>query len=360
MKLEANNNHNRGRQRLTLALALQCVIFAAQFNCQHSFSFIQQSATNQIIRRWKCNNEHEFEWKILSHQNIDIDSESAEEEEENAIESNLLLEKQQSLRSNTLPPLDIRRAMQMMGTSPRRVFLSVASSTTIALVANLFGVTSTILSQLPEEFSEQTGLDYVYPRDGFKRVSARSSLGVGGAGKCSFLIPKDWVADTGLALAQAQRRAKALDLSMSSNAKGASILPDAAFGPPGKLDSQGLSNGDTNVSVIINTDVKNFSLKESLGDPNAAAEKLISARFRRPTTLLSAVEVGQGQSSVYQFEYIVDRGEKALPLRAISVIAGYSDGNSYITLTVVSPSMEWDKPLVSEKLRKIVNSLKLN
>jgi hypothetical protein len=100
-------------------------------------------------------------------------------------------------------------------------------------------------------------------------------------------------------------------------------------------------------------------MKESLGDPNAAAEKLISARFRRPTTLLSAVEVGQGQSSVYQFEYIVDRGEKALPLRAISVIAGYSDGNSYITLTVVSPSIEWDKPLVSEKLRKIVNSLKL-
>ena len=166
---------------------------------------------------------------------------------------------------------------------------------------------------------------------------------------------------TGLALAQAQRQARALDLSMGSVARGGvRVLPDAAFGPPGRLDSQGLSNGDTNVSVIINNDVKNFNLKESLGEPGVAAEKLMSSRFRRPTTLLSAAEVLCGESLEYRFEYIVDRGDKALPLRAISVIAGDTDGNSYITLTVVSTSSEWDRSTVDEKLRRIVNSFKLS
>lgn len=240
-------------------------------------------------------------------------------------------------------PFDIERMMQMMGTSPRRIFLSVGSSMTIALIANFFGITSSILSQLPEDFSENLGLDHVYPRDGFKRVTARSSTGRGNVAKCSFLIPKEWVADTGLALAQAQRQVKAIDLSMNSNAKWG-VLPDAAFGPPGR-------NGDTNVSVIINTDVQNFSLKKTLGSPTDAAEFLISSKFRRPTTLLSAYEDGQGH---YQFEYTVDRGERASPLRAMSVIAGGSDGYSYFTLTVVSPSNVMD-----EKLSKIVKSFKL-
>lgn len=271
--------------------------------------------------------------------------------------STTLQQKSQQVRQSGAPaPFDIAQAMRMMGTSPRRIFISTASSLAISLAANLFGLTSSILSKLPEDFSEQSGLDYVYPRDGFKRVVARSSTG--GAGRCSFLIPKEWVADTGLALAQAQRQAKSLDFSMNSNPRGG-VLPDAAFGPPGRLDNQGLSNGDTNVSVIINSGVKSFSLKESLGEPTDAAEKLIASRFRRPTTLLSAVEVQRGESSVYQFEYIVNRGEKALPLRAISVIAAYRGGTSYITLTVTSPSPGWDKPTVDEKLRKIVNSLKI-
>jgi hypothetical protein len=298
--------------------------------------------------------KHNNELRILSH-NDNFDEPTTLED--SAKIDDLPTKTRESILINASPPpFDVRKAMQMMGTSPRRVFSSVTASTAIALVANLFGVTSNVLSELPEEFSEQSGLDYIYPRDGFKRVAAQSS--VGGGGKCSFLIPKDWVADTGLALAQAQRQAKSLDLSMNSNARGG-VLPDAAFGPPGRLDNQGLSNGDSNVSVIINAGVKNFNLRESLGEPSSAAEKLISARFRRPTTLLSAEEIIRGESTVYQFEYIVDRGEKNLPLRAISVIGGGVGGNSYITLTVVSPSPEWDKPVVDKKLRKIADSLKL-
>ena len=44
-------------------------------------------------------------------------------------------------RSNDPSPLDL---MRMMGTSPRRVFLSALTSTFIAFAANFFGITSTV------------------------------------------------------------------------------------------------------------------------------------------------------------------------------------------------------------------------
>lgn len=262
--------------------------------------------------------------------------------------------------------------MRIMGTSPRRIFLSIGSATSIALTANFFGITSNLLSALPEEFSETTGLDSFYPRNDFKRVTVRNGLsGMAGAGvggnpticKCSFLIPKDWVADTGLALAQAQRNARSLDYSMRGGPS-SSTLPDAAYGPPGKLDSRGLSNGDTNVSVIINDGVRNFSLKESLGDPTAAAKLLLSSKFgpRSPTTLLSAFEEQRGEENtpVYQFEYTVDRSEKGrLPLRAVSVVAGSRKGDAFVTLTVVSLDSEWKKSDIDVRLRRIAKSFKL-
>lgn len=326
---------------------VQFVRFASGFYSPSHLTIVQNAALRNNGGLTQQSNRHS-----QKNQNDGIGSSSAEE---NEAEQKPQLQRPQEA-SNVPPPVDVRRLMQIMGTSPRRIFLSTASSITIALVANFFGITSNILSQLPEEFSENSGLDYVYPRGGFKRVSVKSSTG--GGGKCSFLIPKEWVADTGLALAQAQRQVKALDLSMNANSQ-RSVLPDAAFGPPGRLDSQGLSNGDTNVSVIVNTGVRNFSLKESLGSPSEAAEYLISKKFRRPTTLLTAFEDQQERAAIYQFEYIVDRGEKYSSLRAISVIAGSAGGDSYVTLTVVSPSPEWEKTAVDEKLRKIVNSFKL-
>ena len=264
----------------------------------------------------------------------------------------------QQRKANDPSPLDL---MRMMGTSPRRVFLSVISSTFIAFAANFFGITSNLLSALPETFVEKSGLDSVYPRGDYKRVTVRGSFG--SSGKCSFVIPKDWVADTSLALAQAQRAAKVLDYSMSSSLSNqAAVLPDAAYGPPGKNDVDGLSNKETNVSVIINR-VKDFSLKGTLGsDPKEAAEILLSSKFgpRRPTTLMSSVEEQRGENGVtiYQFEYTVDRGERAAPLRAISVIAGSPDGNAFVTLTVVSLDSAWVGQ-GGERLRQIVKSFKL-
>mmetsp|Transcript_27263 Transcript_27263/g.44730 ORF Transcript_27263/g.44730 Transcript_27263/m.44730 type:complete len:263 (+) Transcript_27263:64-852(+) len=130
------------------------------------------------------------------------------------------------------------QVMSLMGTSPRRIFLSLASSTTIALTANFFGITTNLLSALPEEVVEKSGLDSFYPRGDYKRMTVRgsdtiNSVGIptnnGNSGKCSFLIPKEWVADTGLALAQAQRQARVLDYSQQKSST--NVLPDAAYGP---------------------------------------------------------------------------------------------------------------------------------
>lgn len=173
-----------------------------------------------------------------------------------------------------------------------------------------------------------------------------------------------------MALAQAQRQARALDYSMTNGQQQQTnnVLPDAAYGPPGNRDRQGLSNGDTNVSVIVNNGLRNFSLATSLGsDPTSAAEVLLSSKYaprKGSPKLVSAVAETRGEEGntvlVYQFEYTVDRGEKAKPLQAISVVAGSRAGDAFITLTVVSTQEEWDSnPIVDERLRRVASSFKL-
>ena len=111
--------------------------------------------------------------------------------------------------------------MRLLGTSPRRIALSTLSATGIALAGNLFGVTSTVLSLVPEESVRATGLDTYYPRGDFKRYS--SSL-------YTFVFPKEWIGDTALELQKVQRRTRPLDYSMGSAAAAArretSVLPD--------------------------------------------------------------------------------------------------------------------------------------
>jgi hypothetical protein len=54
--------------------------------------------------------------------------------------------------------------MAAMNTSPRRILLSVASASGIALAANFLGVTSKLLETVPESTVEATGLDTYFPR----------------------------------------------------------------------------------------------------------------------------------------------------------------------------------------------------
>lgn len=240
--------------------------------------------------------------------------------------------------------------MLMMGTNPRRIFLSLSSATGIALAGNLFGVTSNLLTTIPEEQVEASGLDTYFPRGDYKRCRAS---------EYTFVVPREWVADTFLELAKAQRKIQPLDYSMQTTKKQMVTLPDAAYGPPGRLNQKGVSQaGDTNVSVIVSSGLTGFTLEGTLGTPKEAAETLLSKSIApegsgRTATLLRAVQTKSG----YQFEYIVDRGSRGPPLRNIAVVAAAPSGDKLYTLTVVAPAERFEEN--DTKLRKIADSFHL-
>jgi len=248
--------------------------------------------------------------------------------------------------------------MLAMGTNPRRIVLSMVSATGIALTGNLFGVTSLLLTAIPEEKLEATGIDTYFPRGDYKRCLTQDY---------TFVVPKEWVGDTFLELAKAQRKALPLDYSMQERKNDSSgkitTLPDSAYGPPGRLNQKGVSQaGDTNVSVIVSSGFSGFTLQGTLGTPRDAAETLLSKSIApegsgRIATLLRSVEDRGGQT--YTFEYIVDRGTRGPPLQNIAVIAASPTGDKLYTLTVVAPAEKWKDANYDAKLRKIADTFHL-
>ena len=248
--------------------------------------------------------------------------------------------------------------MLAMGTNPRRIALSIFSATGIALAGNFLGVTSRLLTVIPEDKVEATGLDTYFPRGNFKRCQTD---------EYTYVLPSEWVADTFLALAKAQRKAQPLDYSMDQPQKRSSrattTLPDSAYGPPGRLNQKGVTQqGDTNVSVIVSSGLSGFTLKGTLGTPKDAAESLLLKSIApegsgRTATLLRSIEDRNGEN--YKFEYIVDFGERRPPLRNIAVIAASPNGETLYTLTVVAPAEKWMDDKYDAKLRKIADSFHL-
>jgi len=217
-------------------------------------------------------------------------------------------------------------------------------------------VTSNILTAVPEEQVEATGLDTYFPRGEYKRC--RTS-------EYTFVIPKEWVADTFVELAKAQRKVQPLDYSMQQERRNGKIttLPDSAYGPPGRLNQKGVSeSGATNVSVIVSSGFTGFTLRGTLGTPRDAAETLLSKSIApegsgRVATLIRSVEERGGQT--YKFEYMVDRGSRGPPLQNIAVIAASPQGDKLYTLTVVAPAEKWKDANYDSKLRKIADSFHL-
>lgn len=241
--------------------------------------------------------------------------------------------------------------MKALNTSPRRIFLSLSSTTFLALGSNFFGITSNLLQTLPPSTVEATGLDRVYPVGDYRRFRSVE-------GGYSILLPKDWAADPAIEVAKATRRAGSLDYSMKANSAGAQI-PDAAFGPVGKFTNRGISSADTNVSVLLTPVTDRFSLLRTIGTPTDAAEYLLRTSITpegsgRVGTLLAACEERRNVGNVYQFEYRVDREAKGqVPLKAMSIIAvtgGVAGGGgvveargrNLVTLTVVAPEGDWE------------------
>jgi hypothetical protein len=92
-----------------------------------------------------------------------VESESSDDEKTRSSS------KEQKVRQTATPPpappqMSRRDIMNALGTSPERIALSFASSGLIALAANLFGITSGVLTVLPDDLVESTGLDGYYPR----------------------------------------------------------------------------------------------------------------------------------------------------------------------------------------------------
>jgi hypothetical protein len=263
-----------------------------------------------------------------------------------------------SSSSSPLPSPTAQDLMLAMGTNPRRIALSIFSATGIALAGNFLGVTSRLLTVIPEDKVEATGIDTYFPRGNFKRCQMD---------EYTYVLPSEWVADTFLALAKAQRKAQPLDYSMEPTQKRSSraitTLPDSAYGPPGRLNKKGVSQqGDTNVSVIVSSGLSGFTLKGTLGTPKNAAESLLSRSIApegsgRTATLIRSIEDRNGEN--YQFEYIVDFGERRPPLRNIAVIAASPNGDTLYTLTVVAPAEKWMDDKYDAKLRKIADSFHL-
>lgn len=258
--------------------------------------------------------------------------------------------------------------MTAMGTSPRRIFLAGLSASGIALAGNLFGVTSQLLAVLPEDKVAATGLDTYFPRDPYKRYRTSDY---------SLVIPKEWVADTALELAKAQRRSKSLDYSLQGPSKSTSILPDAAFGPPGNLLNDNSSKGDTNVSVIrtpapANFDLSQVMMKSSESDDATAGAEFLLQNFLagkgRQVSLLSVDSSNSSasptsRSSSYRFSYRVNRGESRAPLQAVSIIAQKYASNlkadsTLLTFTVVAPVASWESDF-RKKLDKVADSFVL-
>ncbi|MGK3738567.1 MAG: hypothetical protein ACI8RD_000958 [Bacillariaceae sp.] len=266
-----------------------------------------------------------------------------------------------SSSSSSSPPPPSPTAQDLMlamGTNPRRIALSIFSATGIALAGNFLGVTSRLLTVIPEDKVEATGLDTYFPRGNFKRCQTD---------EYTYVLPSEWVADTFLALAKAQRKAQPLDYSMDQPQKRSSrattTLPDSAYGPPGRLNQKGVTQqGDTNVSVIVSSGLSGFTLKGTLGTPKDAAESLLLKSIApegsgRTATLLRSIEDRNGEN--YKFEYIVDFGERRPPLRNIAVIAASPNGETLYTLTVVAPAEKWMDDKYDAKLRKIADSFHL-
>ena len=283
-----------------------------------------------------------------------LDSKDGMVEETFAAPETGLLSSQKDLQQSR--NLDATDMMRALGTSPRRVALSFLSASGIALAGNFLGVTSSLLTAIPEATVEASGLDTYFPRGDFKRCRARGY---------TFVIPREWVADTFIELAKAQRNVQPLDLQMkrTNNRGSGGTLPDSAYGPPGRLNQKGVSeSGDTNVSVIVTSGLQGFSLKRTLGEPKEAAEKLLRLSIApegsgREAVLLSAIE--DTSRDVYQFEFNVDRGAKGPPVKNISVVAASSLGDKLVTLTVVAPLEKWNDKNFDMKCRKIASSFHL-
>ena len=238
-------------------------------------------------------------------------------------------------------------SLAKLNTSPRRIALAMTSTTALALGANFLGVTSLVL-RANEPLARKLKLDTVYEVSGYRR-DRNEEKGY------EFLFPNEYLADQTIAQRNAMRKAQSLDLPSLRETKGQKNVgePESAFGPMG-------TNGEENMSVIVQTSTKGFDLGQ-FGDAEEQASWLLENALARPGSgkeakLFSASEtIGENGIKYYQFEYTVKTANWYR--RNVAVFAQNKNTGDVYTFVAQCPVERWDG--MGEKFRKSANSFRV-
>ena len=238
-------------------------------------------------------------------------------------------------------------SLAKLNTSPRRIALAMTSTTALALGANFLGVTSLVL-RANEPLARKLKLDTVYEVSGYRR-DRNEEKGY------EFLFPNEYLADQTIARRNAMKKAQSLDLPSLRETKGQKNVgePESAFGPMG-------TNGEENMSVIVQTSTKGFDLGQ-FGDAEEQASWLLENALARPGSgkeakLFSASEtIGENGIKYYQFEYTIKTANWYR--RNVAVFAQNKNTGDVYTFVAQCPVERWDG--MGEKFRKSANSFRV-
>ena len=197
----------------------------------------------------------------------------------------------------------------------------------LALGANFLGVTSILTSINPEPF-RAARLDRLYSIGGFSRC-VDDKVGF------EYLYPSDWSVDDQLLYKQL-RDAETPEYIRSKKKDSYGTI-SAVYSPRNRRLE--------NISVIKSPIQPPFSLRETLGDPEAAARRLLGSSLAAPGSgksyeLLSAKEVVHAGTPYYVFEYTLRKESTGLFQHTISVIASKKD-DELITFTAQQPQADF-------------------
>ena len=238
-------------------------------------------------------------------------------------------------------------SLAKLNTSPRRIALAMTSTTALAFGANFLGITSLAL-RANEPLARKLKLDAVYEVSGYRR-DRNEEKGY------EFLFPNEYLADQTIARRNAMKKAQSLDLPSLRETKGQKNVgePESAFGPMG-------TNGEENMSVIVQTSTKGFDLGQ-FGDAEEQASWLLENALARPGSgkeakLFSASEtIGENGIKYYQFEYTIKTANWYR--RNVAVFAQNKNTGDVYTFVAQCPVERWDG--MGEKFRKSANSFRV-
>jgi hypothetical protein len=110
--------------------------------------------------------------RLLASNDDPTENAASGSQEKNAppVEEETITTSPSRMQRQEAPALSSRDLMRALGTSPRRIFVSFLSASGIALAGNFLGVTSRLLTTVPEDIVESSGLDLYFPRGELRQI----------------------------------------------------------------------------------------------------------------------------------------------------------------------------------------------